>query len=78
MGLAAGYLSKLLIVGASHNPITKLLGGLLELGVSNVVSKNPETIKSIVNNIIDFFNKKKETENFTKPLCTENTEVKDK
>ena len=59
MGLTAGYLSKLLIVGTSHNPIKKILGSILELGVSNVVSKNPDTIKSLVNNIIEFFNKKK-------------------
>ena len=63
-GLTAGYLSKLLIIGASNNPIKKLLGALLELGISNIVSKNQDTIQSLVDKVIEFFNKNKENENF--------------
>jgi len=61
MGLTAGYLSKALIVGVSHNPIKKLLGTLLQLGISTVVSKNSESIKLLADSIVNFFKKKKET-----------------
>ena len=60
VGLAAGYLSKGLIVGATHNPIKKLVGALLQLEVTTAVSKNPETIKSLAGIILNLF-KKKET-----------------
>lgn len=46
-GLATGYLSKLLFVGASHSPLRKLLGFALQFGITKAVAKNPETIKSL-------------------------------
>src|ERR1017187_8509038 len=46
IGLATGYLSKKVMVGASHNPIKKLLGNILQVAIARVVSKNSETIKS--------------------------------
>jgi hypothetical protein len=39
IGLAAGYLSKALISGGSHNPLKSLLGSLLQLGITRIVSK---------------------------------------
>ncbi|MDQ3190878.1 MAG: hypothetical protein M3Q58_04725 [Bacteroidota bacterium] len=57
MGITAGYLSKTLIVGDSHNPLKKILGTLFQLGVSNVVSKNSETIKLAAGSIFNFFSK---------------------
>ena len=59
IGLATGYLSKSLVVGASHNPIKKLIGSFLQLAVTNGVSKNPEVVKSMVGNILSFFSKTK-------------------
>jgi hypothetical protein len=53
MGLAAGYLSKALLVGNSTNPIKKVVGALLQFGIANVVSKNSETIKLVVENVIN-------------------------
>lgn len=47
VGLAAGYISRKLFVGTSHCPIKKLLGNALMFGISNFISKNPETIKSL-------------------------------
>lgn len=60
VGLTAGYLSKTLIVGASQNPFKKLLGDLLQLGVSTIVSKNPEAIKSLAEGLLNFVGKKEE------------------
>ena len=47
VGLAAGYLSKLLFINVSHNPIRKLFGIALQFGITQVVAKNPEAVKSI-------------------------------
>lgn len=60
IGLAGGYLSKKLMVGGSKNPIKKIIGTLLELGVAKVASKNPETIKWVADKLIHFLSKKKE------------------
>jgi hypothetical protein len=47
VGLAAGYVSKTLFERASHSPFRKLLGTALLFGITNLVSKNPHTVKSI-------------------------------
>jgi len=59
IGLTAGYLSKALIIGASHNPIKKLFGAFLQLGVSNAASENSDTIKLLAGKVAGFFKKKK-------------------
>jgi hypothetical protein len=51
MGLATGYISKKIIVGASGNMFRKLLGSLLQFGV---------TIKSLGQLIFQYFSRKKE------------------
>jgi hypothetical protein len=61
IGLAAGYLSKKVIVGATHNPIKKLLGAVLQLGVTSFVSKHPEGIKSVAQNLINTISPKNDT-----------------
>jgi hypothetical protein len=61
IGIGAGYLSRKIIVGASHNPIKKLLGTLLQIGITSIVSKNGEGIKSGVINLIGSFLPKKDT-----------------
>jgi hypothetical protein len=53
VGLAAGYVSKTLFEKASHSPFRKLLGTALLFGVTNLVAKNPEVVKSVGT---DFFN----------------------
>jgi hypothetical protein len=53
VGLAAGYVSKKIFEKASHSPFRKLLGTALLFGVTNLVSKNPHTVKSIT---ADFLN----------------------
>lgn len=63
IGLAAGYLSKKAVVGETHNPIKQLLGTLLQIGVTSIVSKNADGIKSIVMNLINNIMSKKDKEN---------------
>lgn len=60
-GLAAGYLSKALIIGATGNPVKKLLGVLLQTGVSNIVAKHPEKIRWLADNILKLLSRKKDT-----------------
>ena len=58
IGFGTGYISKKLLLGATHNPIKKVLGTLFELAVANTVSKNSEGIKTIGGNLFSkFFNK---------------------
>ena len=59
MGLASGYLSKKLFTGGSANIFRKLLGSLLQFGVTNVVAKNSESIKSTGLTIFQHFLQKK-------------------
>ena len=55
LSLVAGYLSKKVLIGSTNNPLKKLLGTLLQMGVTSIVSKNTDGIKSgviyLVNNI---------------------------
>lgn len=59
MGLASGYLSKKLFTGGSGNIFRKLLGSLLQFGVTNIVAKNSDTIKSTGLTIFQHFLQKK-------------------
>jgi hypothetical protein len=45
VGLAAGYISKKVFEGVSNNPLKKLLGSALMFVITNIVTRNPETIK---------------------------------
>ena len=47
IGLATGYVSKLLFQGKSHSPLRKLFGTVLMFGITNTVAKNPEVVKSV-------------------------------
>lgn len=46
-GLASGYLSRKMVVGPSANIIRKLFGVFLQYGVTNLVTRHPEQVKSI-------------------------------
>jgi hypothetical protein len=59
IGLAAGYLSNKTIVGSSGNPFKKLLGTLLQFGVTALIIKNPEAIKSFGQSLFQRFLGKK-------------------
>jgi hypothetical protein len=63
LGLAVGYLSKKAIVGSTHNPLKQLLGTLLQVGVTGIVSKNSDGIKSVASKLIGTFLNKKSISN---------------
>jgi len=60
VGLASGYLSKKLVVGASGNIFRKILGSVLQFGVTNVVTRQSDTIKSFGQYILQHLFHKKE------------------
>ena len=63
LGIATGYLSKKIAIGSTHNPFKQLLGSLLQMGVTSLVTKNAEGIKSTAMNLINnIFSKKEPTE----------------
>lgn len=65
IGLTTGYISKIVLFGASRNPLTKLMGTLLQFAVTNIASKHGQDIKlageNLIHRILKFrSNKKKE------------------
>lgn len=52
ISLASGYLSKKIMVGGTHNPLKKLGGILLQVGVSSFVSKNTGHIRHAALNFL--------------------------
>ena len=60
IGLATGFLSKKIVVGASGNLIRKLFGSVLQFGVTNAVARHPGAIKAFSRFIIEHIFRKKE------------------
>jgi hypothetical protein len=55
VGLGTGYLSKILFQGVVKSPIKKLLGSALMFGITNIVAKNPDSIKAMAKKIFNLF-----------------------
>jgi hypothetical protein len=60
VGLTAGYISKTIIQATTSNPLIKIFATVLQFGISNVVSKNQDTIKLIPGMLMKLLGKKKE------------------
>jgi len=61
MGLVTGYVSKLVAVGSSNSIFKKLMGSVVQFGVTNTVAQHPEMFKSVGNFLMELiFQKKKE------------------
>jgi hypothetical protein len=60
MGLATGYLSKYLIIGKSGYGIKRLIGTLMQFGVTSLVALNSGSIKAFGQSILLHFFRKKE------------------
>jgi hypothetical protein len=61
VGLASGYLSKTVFVGTSGNLFRKLIGSILQFGVTNIVSKHPDAIRAFGQLIKEHLVRNKET-----------------
>lgn len=61
-GLVTGYVSKKIAIGTSHNLFRKIMGSVLQFGVTNMVAQHPETLKNLGQLIIEkIFHKKTKT-----------------
>jgi hypothetical protein len=60
-GLASGFLSNKLIVGSSGNVFRKIIGAIVQLGVSGFVARHSDAIKSFGQSILHYLLRKKET-----------------
>lgn len=58
IGLATGYLSKRLVVGASVNVFRKVIGNILQLGIATVTSTHLDTIRSYGQTIFKHFTRR--------------------
>lgn len=59
MGLAGGFISKKMFVGTSGNLIRKLIGSILQFGITNVVAQNSVIIKTAGQVLFQHFLRKK-------------------
>ncbi|MBK7171963.1 MAG: hypothetical protein IPH84_01735 [Bacteroidales bacterium] len=59
MGLVSGFLSRKLIVGGSSSIIRKLLGSILQFGVTNIVAQHPDMLKNLSHFIMQFISPNK-------------------
>lgn len=62
ISIASGYFSKKLAVGSSDNPFKQILGSFLQMGVTNLVSKNADGIKTKFTDILNVIFTKKSKE----------------
>lgn len=67
IGFGTGFLSKKLLLGNLHNPVTKVFGTLFEFAVANLVSKHTGGIKTIGENLLKHFLKKSKTKQTAHP-----------
>jgi len=59
MGLLSGFLSRKIFVGTSGNLIKKLIGSVLQFGITNIVAQNSDVIKSVGQTVLHHFFRKK-------------------
>jgi hypothetical protein len=58
LGLTAGYISKKLFETSTESPTKKLLGNVLMFGVTNLVAKSPESVKSLGKKFLEIIRNK--------------------
>ncbi len=52
-GILSGYLSRILVVRNSKNPVLRLAGIFVQYGVTNVITKNSEAIMKFASGFIE-------------------------
>jgi hypothetical protein len=52
IGITTGYLTKKVFFGASHSPVKRLFGTLLQFALANIISKHTDDIKSTGENLL--------------------------
>jgi hypothetical protein len=60
VGLASGFLSKKIFIGKSGNLLRNLIGSMLQYGITNVVAKHPDAIRTFGKFIVEHLVRNKE------------------
>jgi hypothetical protein len=60
LGLTSGFLSKKIFIGTSGNKVKKLIGYILQFGVTNFVAQHHDTIKLLSQSAFKYFLRKKQ------------------
>lgn len=63
IGIVTGFISKKIIVGNTHNPFKQIMGVLLQLTITSMVTKNADAIKSSIMEMISKFTNNNEAAN---------------
>ena len=58
-GLTGGYILKKLFIGRSGNPLKKILGSIIQFGITNIIAQNSQLIRSIADGVFRLFSEKK-------------------
>ena len=58
IGLTAGYLSKILFESVTKSPFKKLLSSALMFGITSIITKNPEAVKSLGKGFVKIIRRK--------------------
>ena len=59
VGLGAGFLTKAVFTGISHSPVKRLIGNALMFGITNLVAKHPEFVKSAATGVLKLLKRKR-------------------
>lgn len=55
ISVVSGYVSRKLMVNKNSNPFLKIVGLVMQFGITNLVAKNAEVIREYVTQLIDKF-----------------------
>lgn len=61
IGLVTGYFSRKFAIGASSKPLVKFFGGILQMGITSIVTQNGDEIRAKLHSLISRF-RNRETE----------------
>lgn len=53
VSILTGYLTKKMMVSSNSNPFMKIMGAVLQFGVTTLIAKNAENIRTYLMNLID-------------------------
>jgi len=67
IGLVTGYFSRKFAIGASSKPLVKFFGGILQMGITSMVTQNGDEIRAKLHSLISRFTNRK-----TKPEPPQN------
>ena len=59
IGAVSGLILKNILIGKSGNAFKRLLGSILQMGISKIISQNSEIIKSFIQSVFQYFFHKK-------------------